>query len=499
MNVKEFISGYRNHPILFIGTGISLRYLKKSYNWDGLLKKISFDLTGNDEFYYDIKSSCEFNNKYRYDLIATKLEEKFNSEVSKNRNGPLGFINDIFYRKMEEGINVSRMKLYISELLKKTEIKESFKNELSALKRARKNIGSIITTNYDTFLEDFLEFSTLIGNDILLSNPYGSIYKIHGCVNEPTKIIINEDDYKSFSKRYELIRAQLLSLFIHNPIIFLGYSVSDENIKSLLRTIFTYVEPNSDHAHKIRQNFLLVEFDEGSQSTSISAHDIDLEGFSSTIRINKMLTDDFSTIYEQISELTLPITAMDIRKVQNIVKEIYSGGEIKVTITEDLDSLKNSDKILAIGSEKTIKYQYLTIPEMISKYFNIIEESNYQVLELINKQKIQSNQYFPVFGFSKICKSIKNEINLKKQQKNKINEIRYKTRENLKTNHTTIQSILNDESIANSYKTIAIIWSVSEGLIDLSELESYLKKYTDKTKTEYKQLLCTYDLYKYRD
>src|SRR5699024_610541 len=130
--------------------------------------------------------------------------------------------------------------------------------------------------------------------------------------------------------------------------------------KSLLRTIFTYVEPNSDHAHKIRQNFLLVEFDEGSQSTSISAHDIDLEGFSSTIRINKMLTDDFSTIYEQISELTLPITAMDIRKVQNIVKEIYSGGEIKVTITEDLDSLKNSDKILAIGSEKTIKYQYLT-------------------------------------------------------------------------------------------------------------------------------------------
>src|SRR5699024_9945543 len=135
---------------------------------------------------------------------------------------------------------------------------------------------------------------------ILLSNPYGSIYKIHGCVNEPTKIIINEDDYKSFSKRYELIRAQLLSLFIHNPIIFLGYSVSDENIKSLLRTIFTYVEPNSDHAHKIRQNFLLVEFDEGSQSTSISAHDIDLEGFSSTIRINKILTDDFSTIYEQI-------------------------------------------------------------------------------------------------------------------------------------------------------------------------------------------------------
>ena len=109
----------------------------------------------------------------------------------------------------------------------------------------------------------------------------------------------------------------------------------------------------------------------------------------------------------------LPITAMDIRKVQNIVKEIYSGGEIKVTITENLDSLKNSDKILAIGSSKTINYHYLTISEMIAKYFKIIEESNYQALELINKQKIPSSQYFPVFGFSQICTSIEDEKKLK--------------------------------------------------------------------------------------
>lgn len=39
MNIQEFISNYHNHPVLFVGTGLSLRYLKNSYSWDSLLQK----------------------------------------------------------------------------------------------------------------------------------------------------------------------------------------------------------------------------------------------------------------------------------------------------------------------------------------------------------------------------------------------------------------------------------------------------------------------------
>lgn len=497
MNIEEFIGKYRNHPILFVGTGMSLRYLNKSYTWDGLLKKISYDLKGNDEYYFDIKAASEVDGDFKYDRIASTLEREFNTEVASNRSGPLGFVNDIFYQNMQNNISISRLKIYISQLLSDTTIREGFTEELSALKRASKNIGSIITTNYDSFLETFFEFSPLIGNDILLSNPYGSVYKIHGCVDHPTKIIISEDDYKSFFARYELIRAQLLSLFIHNPIIFIGYSVSDENIKALLRTIFTYVKPNSDHAKKIRENFLLIEFERDSTSTEISEHDIDLEGFSSTIRINKIKTDNFGAIYEAISKLTLPITAMDVRKVQNIVKEIYAGGEIKVTITEDLDSLKNSDKILAIGSSKTIQYQYFTISEIITNYFKIMEESNDQILELINKQKIQSSQFFPIFGFSKVCTTLKDEARLKQQQRDKIKSIVDGIKDRLKTDHKKILDILEDDSIASSNKINSIIWSAFNKKISIDDLEIYTKNFQDRSTTEFKRVLCVYDLLKH--
>ena len=116
MNIEEFISRFSNHPILFVGTGMSLRYLNNSFTWDGLLQKISFELKNNDEFYLDIKSKHGSANKYNYDEIAKELEDEFNSCLEKDRNGKFKETNDIFYQNMQAGINVSRFKIYVSQL-----------------------------------------------------------------------------------------------------------------------------------------------------------------------------------------------------------------------------------------------------------------------------------------------------------------------------------------------------------------------------------------------
>lgn len=398
MQVQEFIGNFRNHPVMFIGTGLSLRYLENSYSWENLLKKIAFDFEPNEEYYLDIKADYMTTYGCDYEKVATRLEQGFNKYLQDNRNGKFKYINDIFYENMKKGINISRFKLYIADLLKDTSLKKGMLEEIAELKKARKNIGSIITTNYDKMIEEMFSFNPLIGNDILLSNPYGSVYKIHGCISAPDKIIITEKDYCEFNEKYELIRAQLLSLFIHNPIIFIGYNIGDKNIKDILKTIFSYVDYSSKESKQIRDNFLLVEYEKNSDNTEVVEHDIDIEGFP-TIRINKLKTDNFITLYQSISNLILPVSAMDIRKVQNVVREIYAGGSIKVSITEDLDKLENSDKVLVVGSKNTIKYEFQTISEMMANYFEIIEESNAQLLTLINKQRIQSSQYFPVFGF----------------------------------------------------------------------------------------------------
>lgn len=495
MEIKEFISNFRNHPVLFIGTGMSLRYLENSFTWDGLLKYICNEFSENDEHYLDIKSRHYENNTYLYDSIATDIEQEFNAflQTPEQRNGKFKDINDYFYAQMANNINISRFKIYISKLFNQLKFKDSVSNEISSLKRARKNISSIITTNYDQMIETLFDFKPLIGNDILLSNPYGSVYKIHGCVSEPQKIIITSEDYDLFNRKYELIRAQLLSLFIHNPIIFIGYNIGDSNIKDILKTIFTYVDPNTPEAEKIRSNFLLIEYEKGSGNMNVTEHDIVLEDIA-TIRINKIKTDDFISIYEAIGDLQLPVSAMDVRKVQNIVKEIYAGGDIKVSITEDLDKIDNKDKVLVIGSRNTITYDYQTTKEMMVNYFTIIEENNAQLIKLINKQRIQSNQYFPIFAFSSITSDIAEASTLKKQQYNKLKDYRSAQ---YKNSHKSLESIENDDKIAKTNKINMVIYALLHGNIGFGEIESYLREYPDKHSTDYRKLLCAYDYVKY--
>lgn len=495
MKIDEFIRKFTNHPVLFIGTGISLRYLKNSFTWDGLLSYISKELKGTEEFYYDLKSKHERDGTFNYPGIASELEDEFNNVLIKDRDGKFKEINNLFYENMRMGITISRFKLYIAYLLKDLTIKEEKSNEINALKKVRKNIGCVITTNYDEFIEEIFEFHPLIGNNILLSNPYGSVYKIHGCVDDPAKIIITEKDYGNFDEKYELIRAQLLSLFIHNPIIFLGYNIADNNIKSILKTIFTYINPNTAEAEKIRENFLLVEYEEGSQNVEVVDHDIDMSGFA-TIRINKIKTDNFLEIYNNLANLNLPISAMDIRKVQTVVKEIYSGGEISVSITEDIESLKNGEKILAIGSVKTIKYEYQTSSEMMENYFKIIDESNYQLLKLIDKQKIQINQFFPIFGFGIIQPELTSYERLKGIQLEKIRKLIEAT-EGVANEYNTIHEIIEDENIPQSSKNNRIIKALIDDRVELDDVEEYLRNYPNKKITDYRRLLSVYDYKKY--
>ena len=292
MDIKDFVSNYHTHPVLFVGTGMSMRYLQKSYSWKSLLEQITVDLTGNDEQFLNIDS------RFSGDCpkMASEIEKIFNQKLEEDRNGKFKNINDIFFEDKRKGIDNSRFKIYISQLLADNSFKPEMLEEIKTLKTIRKNISSVITTNYDNLVEQVFQFDPLVGNNILLSNPYGAVYKIHGSIENPSSIIITAGDYRNFDTKYELIRAQLLSLFMHNPIIFIGYSLTDENIKKLLHTIFSYVNADSETAEKIRNNFLIIERDHGSENTEVIPFDIIVDN--KNIRVNKIKTDNFTAVYQ---------------------------------------------------------------------------------------------------------------------------------------------------------------------------------------------------------
>lgn len=78
-------------------------------------------------------------------------------------------------------------------------------NELQYLIQNQNKFAGVITTNYDTLLENiFNDFTVLIGQDsLLVANTLNifEIFKIHGCSSHPNSIVLNEKDYEYFNKK----------------------------------------------------------------------------------------------------------------------------------------------------------------------------------------------------------------------------------------------------------------------------------------------------------
>ena len=104
------------------------------------------------------------------------------------------------------------------------------------------NPQHIITTNYDRYFEGVisdrgLPFSIVSKDEDL---PYAKhkklLIKYHGDF-ESHNIVLKENDYLEFSKIHTLKEVFVKSLFSNKVVLFVGYSVSDPNLKLLIREI----------------------------------------------------------------------------------------------------------------------------------------------------------------------------------------------------------------------------------------------------------------------
>lgn len=509
MQLSEFISQYRTYPVLFVGSGFSKRYLRDMPDWNGLLQSIATELWENDWKYIDIKDEYRSEGgAFNYKKIGSYIDQEFTRILKEETPTKFDTVNQLWYEDQRKGGVASRLKLYIaSRLYEKVNHKiqeEKLDRELSLFRKAKDKFSSIITTNYDTLLEELTGFNPLIGNDILLSNPLQAIYKIHGCVRSPKDIILTEEDYTAFDERYELIRAQLISLFIHNPIIFIGYSIGDENIQKVLRTIFSYVSYDSELGKKVASNFLLVEYDRGNEEAVIEDINFQLRD-NSYIAIKKVKTDNYSVLYQSLSLLDLPVSIIDQKRIRNIIRGIEEGGTIKVHIERSWDNISAQDRIIAIGSQNTIQLSVLDIYDkidIIKYYFDIIGENNIQALSILNTIHMGKREFFPVFGFSNLT----NEIDFleigREQQITNLRRALSNIRIEVDNSHTSVESILADNSITKSYKNDAILKAVVTGQITLEDVRSYYQDIdweasNSAERTHFRKLICLYDIMQY--
>lgn len=418
MNALDKIVNSNRLPVLFIGSGISRRYLQNYPNWDELLQK-SFFMYNDDPFQYqkyiDRFTREGLNNFEILAKMGSIIENGFN-DAFYDRKLKLTFIKSKHPAWVKRGI--SPYKMYLSNLFKKLPIRniEYLNKEKECFKSLKNKVSAVITTNYDQFIEkeifnsDFTVFKHQY--ELFSADSYNSaeIYKIHGCVTDANSIVITEKDYDNFTSSRKLIIAKMLTLFSESPIVFLGYSFTDENIRSIVADFLSCL--TEDQLNNIDEHFVFISYKQGERKLIETKNTIYTTN-GKKIPVTDIQTDNFLKVYETLNKIVPGISPIRIRNTKRIVRRIVdenissSNTESIIVGLDELDKFDLSSKPLAIavGYRENIlnKYGYGLV-DVALIFEDIIYDNKHFSAEQMCTERYKSipyTQLLPVFKYIK--------------------------------------------------------------------------------------------------
>ena len=146
----------------------------------------------------------------------------------------------------------------------------------------------------------FPDYQPIIGQKVIAGSTvlYGELFKIHGCVSEPNSLVFTQGDYEEFTKRKKYLSAKLTTFFSEHPLLFVGYSASDQNIRGILSDIDEILSENG----AIIPNVYIMEWNEKVTSIDPPVREklVEIEGARS-VRIKAIETDSFQWVFEALA------------------------------------------------------------------------------------------------------------------------------------------------------------------------------------------------------
>lgn len=233
-DITETVKTMGCQPILFIGSGLPRRYMSAP-SWDELLGHLALECSLIDKglgFYrQSLKTPMRIGEEF------ARLYQEWAWDAGRNEFPAEMFEDDVDAQAYLKFKVASHLKNLTPKALADLGDVEH-KVEIESLCKIKPH--AIITTNYDQMIElVFPHHEPIIGQKILQGQQLsvGEIYKIHGSAEDHDSIVFTQSDYDQFAKKKKFLSAKLLTFFNEHPLLFIGYSASDPNIKSILSDI----------------------------------------------------------------------------------------------------------------------------------------------------------------------------------------------------------------------------------------------------------------------
>ena len=215
-------------PVLFVGAGLSRRYLN-SPDWRSLLEEVLEFINNPMEIDFYLQKTDKKHLDDDLIEVAEIIAELVHT-WAWTKEGKQFFDSSLYSPDISHKVFFKRLVAKVISRYSTPLVEHA--SELEALKSI--DAQEVVTTNYDHFLSDFLGLRKRRGHEIIDKDGATSVLHAHGSIENPDSIIILPSDYEDFSIKHRYSFAKLLIYFIENPCVFLGYSLSDPHIKQLL-------------------------------------------------------------------------------------------------------------------------------------------------------------------------------------------------------------------------------------------------------------------------
>lgn len=268
------------------------------------------------------------------------------------------------------------------------------------------NPQHIITTNYDHYFENVIKdegraFSVVSKDEDL---PYAKhkklLIKYHGDF-ENHNIVLKENDYLEFSKNNTLKEVFVKSLFSNKIILFVGYSVSDPNLKLLIREIQYILKKHYQRA------YLLTAKNEVSDS--------EIKYFEN-LGINIIFKNSSSDKEVETKEKKLSVIGLNIYDQLNYIKNfnLYEYRNL-------LESDSSETKIINELYNSLLRFHYIRVlpQNTIASLYPIYKDAKQKPIHLVNGSTLKffnKELYNLLLNFKG-----KDDENYSKEDKEKLN------------------------------------------------------------------------------
>ncbi|NFV81899.1 SIR2 family protein [Magnetospirillum aberrantis] len=290
-DVAACIENMGCQPILFVGSGLSRRYFGGP-SWEELLQKMA------EQCPVIGKPFAYFKQAFKsYSDIGETFADSYREWAWGS--GQALFPNSMFTPETRADAYLKfKVCEHLASITPKSadQVKDpALRAELAALQAIRPH--AVITTNFDSFSEAvFSDYAPVIGQKILRHQyaSVGEIFKIHGCVSDHASLVLTTSDYVEFQNKKKYLSAKLLAFFAEHPLLFVGYSANDENIKAILSDIDEILCPNGE----LIPNIYLVEWQEKITEAYPAREKLISVGGDRSVRVKSICASSFQWVFD---------------------------------------------------------------------------------------------------------------------------------------------------------------------------------------------------------